>query len=391
MNSFNCYYPTKIYFSSNSEEDIGRVLQEQNCKNLLILYGSDRIVKSGLLNRIKKSIEAYNISIYEYKGIEGNPTIQLCNLITKQWFDKNIDSILACGGGAVIDTAKMVSVCLKDNLDARAIMKKEIPITNNLPVFSVLTLPASGSEANDSVVMTDSETQLKRGMRSPYFFPKAAFLNPENTYTIPLKQSVFCLVDAMSHIIERYINLDENNSDLIDGMAESVLRTLLNAGNKLKTNLSDNQARSDIMLGALFANSGILGLGNYSVVNAHYMEHELSGFNPKLPHSVGMTIILCPYLKYIASINPKRISRLAVNVFGINSSESDYKTALEGVTYLQNFINSFDINVNLTQFGFGVKDLPIIADKCTSGDKFPLKSYKPLLSEDVENIYRECI
>ncbi|MGM0875546.1 MAG: iron-containing alcohol dehydrogenase [Bacillota bacterium] len=379
MENFTYYNPTKLFFGKGQVEQLEKEVPEYG-KKVLLVYGGGSIKRNGLYDKVVKALENNKIQIHELSGVEPNPRlstvrrgVEICRL-------ENIEFILAVGGGSVIDCTKAISAGAKYDGDAWDIVtRKHIP-TEALPFGTVLTLAATGSEMNAGSVITNWETKEKYGWGSPVTFPQFSILDPINTYTVPKDQTVYGMVDMMSHVLEQYFH-HTKNTPLQDRFCESLLKTVIEAAPKLIEDLENYELRETILFSGTIALNGQLQMGYKGDWASHNIEHAVSAVYD-IPHAGGLAILFPNWMKHTLVENVSRFVQLAVNVFDVDPTGKDDKAvALEGIEKLREFWNSLGAPSRLQDYNIDEENIDLMADKAMVNGEFG--HFKSLNKEDV--------
>lgn len=392
MNNFEYCVPTRVIFGRDTHKNIGELIAGYGFKKILVHFGGGSVKESGLLDQVEDSLKSHGIEYVLLGGVRPNPGLILAlegiNLCRKE----NIEFILAVGGGSVIDSAKcMADGVLNPDIDPwDYFMKKAVP-GKALPHGNILTLSASGSETSLSCVITKEEEGLKRGFNSPTHRPLFAVLNPELTFTVNKFQTGCGTVDIMMHTLERYLGGATKDTPLTDRIAEGLLTSVMEAGEKADKNPSDYEARATLMWAGSLSHDGLTGLGRDYLMQVHQLEHELSGLYPDIAHGAGLSALFCSWARYVCKDAPMRFAQLAVRVF---NQEMDFEnpvyTALKGIDRLEEYFKSLDMPVSLRELNSGItqEDILLMADKCSSKGEKTLTGIHDLGREDMIEIYR---
>ncbi|WP_428897653.1 hypothetical protein Dip518_001444 [Parelusimicrobium proximum] len=385
MNNFVFYSPTKIIFGKGSEKEIGQNLRKYS-KNILLHYGGGSIKKSGLYDSVTASLKAEGINYTELGGVKPNPRLSLVREGIKICKENNIDFILAVGGGSVIDSAKAIALGVKYEGDVWDIFLRKGPApVSALPVATILTIPAAGSESSQSVVISNEETQMKIGFGSPIIRPVFSILNPEFCFTLPAEQAGYGVCDMMAHIFERYFT-NTKNTELSDKLCEGTLKAIINNAPKVLKNMRDYDAWAEIMWAGNLAHNGLLGMGREEDWASHGIEHAVSAVHD-IAHGAGLAIIFPAWMKYVYKHNKPLFAQFAVNVWGVSDSMRDEDSvARKGIEAMENFFKSLGLPVRLSEVGVGEADFSVMAKKATAFG--PLGSFVKLSYEDVLEIYK---
>lgn len=389
MQNFKFYAPTKVVFGKNAEEQLGKLIREQGCKKVLIHYGGSSAKKSGLLDRIIKSLEADGIEYVTLGGVVPNPHlskvyegIELCK-------KEGVDFILAVGGGSVIDSGKAIGYGMTNEGDVWDFYEKKRRPKACLPIGAVLTIAAAGSEMSDSSVITNENGWLKRGLSSDYCRCRFAVMNPELTYTLPAYQTASGCVDIMMHTMERYFT-KETETALTDGISEALIRTVMQSARTLKEEPENYDARAQVMWASSLSHNGLTGCGTIGDWACHQLEHELGGMFD-VAHGAGLAAVWGSWARYVYKEKPERFAQFAVNVMGVTNDYSNpEKTALEGIKRMEEFYRAIDMPTSVHELGVELTDDQIkeLAYKCTFMETRTIGQFKVLDKNDIENIYR---
>ncbi len=357
MNNFEWSNPTNIIFGKDTEKQVGQAVSGYS-KSILIHYGSDRIKKNGLFDKVTASLEAEGIRWMELGGVKPNPRLGLVKEGIEICRKNNLDFILAIGGGSVIDSSKAIGVGVVDDGDIwDFFIGKRIPV-KTLPVASILTIPAAGSEASKSCVITKEEGWYKRPINENVIKPVFAIMNPELTYTLPHNQTVNGVADIMAHIIERYFT-SVKNVDLTDRMCEGVLKAVIDNAPILVDEPDNYAARAEIMWASTLAHNDLLSTGRIGDWGSHQIEHELSAIYD-VAHGAGLAVILPAWMKYAYKHDVKLFVKFAVRVWNVDERFDDpERTALEGIERMKSFFSSIGLPVTLQELGIPTEEAKI--------------------------------
>ncbi len=386
---FTYYTPTKVVFGRDAENQIGSLIQEQNCKKVLVHYGSGSAKRSGLIDRIVASLQEADINHVLLGGVVPNPRLSKVHEGIALGSKENVDFILAVGGGSVIDSAKAIGYGLYHGGEVWDFYSQKRQITGCLPIGAVLTIAAAGSEMSDSAVITNEEGDLKRGANSVYSRPKFAILNPLLTYTLPTYQTMSGAVDIMMHTIERYFLAGES-MHLTDEIAEGLLRTVVRFSLVLKENPNDYDGRANLMWASSLSHNGLTGAGNSARGDwaPHQLEHELGGMFD-VAHGAGIAAIWGTWARFVYKNKPERFARFGARVFSVKQTGNVEKDALAAIDAMDDFFRSINMPTNLRELGIKpTKDqIEEIAEKCTFFGKRTLGSVMVLGKKEILSIY----
>lgn len=391
MENFQYYTPTKIIFGRGAEEQTGQLAAEQGCKKVLVHYGGGSVVKSGLLERIYRSLDAAGIPYVSLGGVVPNPRLSLVYEGIRLARKEQVDFILAVGGGSVIDSAKAIGYGVANEGDVWDFYEKRRTAKACLPIGVVLTIAAAGSEMSDSSVITKEEGWLKRGYSSNYARARFAVMNPELTMTLPKYQTASGCVDIMMHTMERYFNRSEN-MEMTDGISEHLLRTVMKNAKILMNEPDNYQARAEVMWAGSLSHNGLTGCGTGGGDWAsHQLEHELGGMFD-VAHGAGLAAVWGSWARYVMDAAPERFAKFAVNVMGVEPEAEKLKTAQKGIEAMEDFYRALDMPVCIGDMGIELTEEQMreLAEKCSHFGKRTIGCIKKLDQEDMYRIYKEA-
>ncbi len=352
MNDFVFYNPTKIVFGKDKEQLIGQELKGFQIKKVLILYGKGSIKKTGLLDRVLNSLKEQDIQYVEFGGIQANPVVSQANKAKDLAKQEQVDAILAIGGGSVIDTAKSVSAAVQSGSDIWDYFSGK-KITEALPVFTILTIAATGSEMNSIAVLTNDDLNLKFATGSPLLYPRVSILNPQLTFTVPQDQSAYGAIDAVAHILEPYFT-QQTNIEMMSSYMENLCITIIRTSRIIHNEADDYNARAELMWAATQAFNGLTfnGVGPFSLPN-HLIEHSLSALYG-VAHGAGLAIVIPAWMKWHRQEKNKQFSRFAEKLFNVKSAEA-------GINELESWYKQLNCPTRLSEVNILEKDLDKIA------------------------------
>ena len=391
MGNFQYYTPTKIIFGRGAEEQTGQLAVEQGCKKVLVHYGGGSVVRSGLLERIYRSLDAVGISYVSLGGVVPNPRLSLVYEGIRLARKEQVDFILAVGGGSVIDSAKAIGYGVANEGDVWDFYEKRRTAKACLPIGVVLTIAAAGSEMSDSSVITKEEGWLKRGYSSNYARARFAVMNPELTMTLPKYQTASGCVDIMMHTMERYFNHSEN-MEMTDGISEHLIRTVMKNAKILMNEPDNYQARAEVMWAGSLSHNGLTGCGTGGGDWAsHQLEHELGGMFD-VAHGAGLAAVWGSWARYVMDAAPERFAKFAVNVMGVEPEAEKLKTAQKGIEAMEDFYRALDMPVCIGDMGIELTEEQMreLAEKCSHFGKRTIGCIKKLDQEDMYQIYKEA-
>jgi alcohol dehydrogenase YqhD (iron-dependent ADH family) len=387
MLNFNYSIPTKIFFGKDQINVLGMELKKYGSK-VLIVYGGGSIKRSGIYDKVSKILETSGISFWELPGVEPNPRITTVRKGVQICRENEIDVILAVGGGSSIDCAKVIAAGYYYEGDAWDLVLRPGKIKKALPIATILTLAATGSEMNANAVISNFEKKEKLGTAHPDLKPKFSILDPTYTYTLPEKQTAAGTADITSHIFEVYFS-NTNEAYLQNRMAEAMLKTCINYGPIALKDPKNYEARSNLMWTSSLAINGLIGYGKVTEWSVHAMEHELSAYYD-ITHGVGLAILTPHWMKYI--LNESTLDKFVeygVNVWGIDESGDKYAIANEAIEKTRNYYISLGIPTTLREIGIDEEKLEEMANQATRRGK--LGDFGVLEAKDVLNIFKESL
>ncbi len=386
MLDFTFQNETKLIFGKNTQEMAGQEIKPFS-NAVLLVYGSDRIKKSGLYDTIVNSLESENISHFDLTGIKTNPVLSLVHEGIRIVRENKIGFILAIGGGSPIDTAKAIACGVHYDGDVWDLFTGE-PVGEVVPTGAILTYPAAGSEASNGAVITNEDGLYKRPFQSENMRPKFAILNPELTLSLPKELTVIGVADIISHLLERYFT-QVQNTELIDGLIESTLKTVIQNTKKVMNEPMNYDARAELMLASTFAHNDLFSCGRIGDWASHGIEHELSAIY-NIPHGSGLSIVMPAWMLYVCRDAPTRFATFAEKVFGVcDSSQSEEEIALQGIGRLKEFFEQIGLPTRLNQVNIDQSRFSEMAKKCTENGA--VGNFRKLNEEDVINIFNLAI
>jgi alcohol dehydrogenase YqhD (iron-dependent ADH family) len=389
MLNFDFYSPARILFGKDMEKQIGALLKPHASK-VLLHYGGGSIKKSGLYDTVTTSLKENGLSYVELGGVVPNPRLSLVHEGIALCKEENVDLILAVGGGSAIDSAKAIAMGVYYDGDVWEIYEQGKAIEKALPVATILTIPAAGSEASGDSVITNEEKQLKYGYGSPHLRPLLSVMNPELFYTLPKNQIANGVADMMSHVFERYFT-NTTHTDLTDGLCETVLKTIIKNAPLVLENPGNYDAWCEVGFGGTVAHNGLVGMGREQDWACHGMEHELSAIYD-VAHGAGLAVLTPAWMQYVYKDNVNMFVQFAVNVMGVKGSYRDPDAMIqEAILRLREFFNQMGLPATLGELGIDASQLEVMAKKATGaafGNEVPIGGLKKLYWQDVLEIYK---
>ena len=391
MENFNYYTPTRVVFGRGTENQTGELVKQQGCRKVLVHYGGNSAKKSGLLDRIFRSLEDAGIDYVSLGGVVPNPRLSLIYEGIELCKKEQVDFILAVGGGSVIDSAKAIGYGMANEGDVWDFYEGKRQATACMPIGTVLTISAAGSEMSNSSVITNENGWLKRGYNTDYCRPKFAVMNPELTMTLPKYQTASGCVDIMMHTMERYFN-QSDNMELTDGFSEHLIRTVMKNAKILMEHPDDYNARAEVMWAGSLSHNGLMGCGTDGGDWAsHQLEHELGGMFD-VAHGAGLAAVWSSWARYVLDARPERFARFAVNVMGVAPGADDTETALKGISAMEDFYHAVEMPVRVSEMGIDLTEEQMreLAEKCSHFGKRTIGCVKKLDKEDMYQIYKNA-
>ncbi|MBX4150136.1 iron-containing alcohol dehydrogenase [Paenibacillus lautus] len=384
MRPFVFHNPTQLIFGKGKLSALSGEVAKYG-RNVLLVYGGGSIKRSGLYDQVIALLKEANAVVTELAGVEPNPRLSTVHKGVALCREHNIDLILAVGGGSVLDCSKAIAVGAKYDGDMWDFVERKAVPQAGLPLGTVLTMAATGSEMNGGSVITNEVTQEKMGWGSPYAYPAFSILDPVHTFSLPRDQTVYGIVDIMSHVLEHYFHQD-TNTPVQDGFCETILRTVIDTAPKLVEDLEDYELRETIMYCGTMALNGMINMGMAGDWGTHNIEHAVSAVYD-IPHGGGLAILFPNWMKYNRSADPQRFKSLAVNVFGVDpAGKTDEAIGLEGIEALRSFWTSIGAPSTLGAYDIDDSQIEAMADKAMRFG--PFGNFRKLQREDVVEIYR---
>lgn len=388
MKSFVYHVPTKVYFGEGQLCHLGEELKQCG-KKVLLSYGGGSIKKSGLYDLLLEEMKKANLEVFELAGIEPNPRIESVREGARLCKQHDIDVVLAVGGGSTIDAAKFIAAGACTDDDPWDFFVAGAPIDKALPLITVLTLSATGSEMDSCGVISNMETNDKLARYSDHVFPKVSFLDPTLTYTVNEYQTACGSADILSHIFEVYFNM---NKDLymLDTMMEGLMRTIIKYAPIALREPENYEARANLMWASSWAINGFINGGKQQAWSCHPMEHVLSAYYD-ITHGLGLAILTPRWMKYC--LDETRVSKFyqfGVNVFGIDASLEPLEVAERAIEELSTFFfRTLGLKSRLSEVGIDDTHFEQMSQKACKGGV--LAGFKPLGKEDIKKIFERCL
>jgi alcohol dehydrogenase YqhD (iron-dependent ADH family) len=385
MQNFEYCNKTKIIFGKGTEERVGSETA-QYAKRILLHHSGGSTVRSGLIDKVKDSLKKAGVEWVELTGVLPNPRLSLVRKGIEIAKKEKLELILAVGGGSAIDSAKAIAAGAVNDCDVWDFFERKKTADKALPVGTVVTIPAAGSESSISCVITNEEGPWKRGMNFQCLRPAFSIMNPELTYTLPPYQTACGITDMLAHIMERYFT-KEPNVELTDELCEGAMRTIIRNARTIFSGGENNyNARAEIMWAGALAHNGLLDTGRIGDWASHALDHELSALF-EIAHGAGLAIIFPAWLRYNIKENTPRLARFAAKVWGVDGAFYDFEqAALEGVIRMENFFKSIGMPIRFADANIDPAHIPEMAKRVVHFG--PVGNYRKLDEKDAEAIYR---
>lgn len=389
MENFSFFAPTYFAFGKDEENRAGELVKRFGGSRVLIHFGGGSVIKSGLLDRVKKSLDAEGIYYTELGGVKPNPRSGLVYEGIELCHKENIDFVLAVGGGSTIDSSKAIAAGAVYDGDFWDYYEGK-PVENALPIGTILTIAAAGSEGSPDSVITKEDGMIKRGASGEAYRPKFSILNPALTQTLPAYQTACGATDIIAHLYERYLT-NTKNVEVTDRMIEALILAMVNEAPKVIENPNDYDARANIMWAGMMAHNNSCGVGRTQDWTSHNVEHELSALYD-CAHGAGLAVTMPAVFTYTMNHDVMRFAKIAVRVWGCQMDfDNPERTAKAGIEALRNFLVSIGMPKNFEELGAREEDIEKLAHTCTYGSENAngtIYGFTELTQKDVENIYK---
>ncbi len=388
MLNFEFYTPTKVFFGRDAHKNVGEIIKGYGFSKIMLQYGKSSIKKSGLYDCVMASLKQNGIEVIEMGGVQPNPDLDFVHKAIEVARKEEVEMILAVGGGSVIDSSKSTAAGYYYDGDVWDFHTAKATPKRALPVGCILTIAAAGSEMSASAVISNEQINMKRGFSSELNRPLFSIMNPELTFSVSKYQTACGIVDIMAHTMERYFTNCEDVS-ITDGIAESILKTVIKSGRVLMTNPEDYKARADVMWASSLSHNNLTGCGRKHYLAVHQLEHALSGEYTEIAHGAGLAVLFGAWAEYIYKHNVSRFARFARNVWDVTEAD-DTKAALLGIKAMKQFFGELSMPLTLREFGISEEALDRLAELCTFGGKRTISSYIELDTATVKEIFKIC-
>ena len=387
MENFEFVSPTHFVFGKGAEEQVGAKLAERGASKALLHFGGQSAVKSGLIDRVKASLDAQGIEHVELGGVRPNPEITLVREGVALCKEHDIDWVLAVGGGSVIDSAKAIAVGAHYDGDVWDFFETKQQTADVLPIAVVLTIPAAGSEASKNTVVSNDELQMKSGYPNNAQRPKLAFMNPELTFTLPPFQTAAGLTDMFCHLLERFFD-DVGAVPVTDNLCLSLMKTVRAEAPRVMVDPENYDARANVMWAGMLCHQGLAGVGRHEDWATHGLEHEVSALYPEITHGAGLAALFPAWMEFVYSENPGRFAHYGREVFGLAPTGDVDAGALSAIDETRAFFASLGMPTTLAELDVEEDDIEKLIPTLKENKGEPFGSFKKLTMDDAREIYR---
>lgn len=389
MDNFTFYAPTYFDFGKDAELHVADLIRQYGGSRVLLHYGGGSIKRSGLYDRVMETLNNGGLAVWELGGVKPNPRSGLVQEGIELCKKEKINFILAVGGGSTIDSAKAIAAGSLYDGDFLDFYRGKAVIREALPVGTILTISAAGSEGSPNTVITDEATQVKKGTKSDLLRPKFSILNPALTCTLSPYQTAAGATDIMIHVCERYFS-NTKEVEITDRLCEAVLKTMIYETPRVLKNPDHYEARANIMWAGMLAHNNVCGVGRVQDWASHHIEHELSAMYD-VTHGAGLAVIAPLWMRHVLQTNPDKLVQFATHVWDIPLVEDDPKaTALKGIEAFESFLKSIGMPSSFQEIGAREEDIELLTDKLLNGRKTE-GNYVKLTREDVIQIYQSAV
>lgn len=385
MENFTFCTPTRYIFGRGVEHLAGKEAAAEGWKKVMLVYGQGSAVRSGLIDTVSASLREAGIEIVPLGGAQPNPTDTLVYEGIELGRREHIDALIAVGGGSAIDTAKAIAIGMPYDGDFWDFFCGKVPAEKSVPVATVLTIPAAGSEGSGNSVITRTDGMIKLSLRTQCLRPVFSLMDPVLTETLPPFQTACGICDMMAHIFERYFT-PTTDVEITDRVAEGVLMAIMTEAPKVMADPKDYQARANIMWSGTLAHNGICGTGRVEDWVSHFMEHEISALYTHVAHGAGLAVVIPAWMTFMAEHKPEKVAQLGRRVLGVTEPD-DRKAALLAVQLLRAFFRSLGLPVTFAQLGIEKPDIATLVRKLHQNKGTEIGGYDRLSAADTEQIY----
>ena len=387
MEDFEFVSPTHFVFGHNAESKVGPMLAERGARKVLLHYGGQSAIKSGLIDRVCASLEQAGVEYVKLGGVRPNPEIGLVREGVALCKENGVDWVLAVGGGSVVDSAKAIANGACIDYDVWELITKKYSNTEVLPIAVVLTIPAAGSEASKNTVISNDELGMKTGYASNYQRPKLAFMNPELTFTLPPFQTAAGITDMFCHLLERFFD-DVGAVPVTDNLCLSLMKTVRAEAPRVMVDPENYDARANVMWAGMLCHQGLAGVGRHEDWATHGLEHELSALYPEITHGAGLAVMFPAWMEFVYDANPARFAYYGREVFGLAPTGDVNADALSAIDETRSFFASLGMPITLAELDVEEDDIEKLIPTLKENKGEPFGSFKKLTMDDAREIYR---
>ena len=405
MNDFYFCSPTRFVFGRGFVDKTGAELAAAGFKKVLLVYGGGSVVRTGVLGRVEESLAQAGVAFVEAGGVRPNPEVTWVREAIATARAEQVDGILAVGGGSVIDASKATAFGVPYDGDVWDFFSKKATIVECLPIAAVLTLPAAGSEASSSCVISNDELKLKVGVNGNAFRPKLAIMDPEATFTLPAFQTAAGVTDMIAHICERFFS-GVGPVPVSDNLSCGIIRALMDAAPRALAQPDDYDARATIMWSGMLAHNDLVGCGRSLSPEgraggweSHALEHELSAHHPHITHGAGLSVVMPAWMRYVWRTDPSRFVDFARGVFDMEPVGDEFESEEEAIAdvvtaaidELQAFFASMGMPTRLSELGLGEDDIEPLIPTLEINKGAVFGAFQKLALDDARAIYRSML
>jgi hypothetical protein len=386
MDNFTYHNPTKILFGRGMENEVGAEVARYS-RRILLHFGGGSIRTSGLYDRVVASLKRAGVEWVELGGVKPNPRLGLVHEGVKLCRERGLDFVLAVGGGSSIDSAKAIAMGAANDGEVWDYFIGKRELTRALPIGTVLTIPAAGSESSTGVVVTNEDGWIKRGFNSEFIYPRFSVLNPELAFTLPAFQVACGSADIMSHLMERYFT-NSRHVAFIDRLLEATMKTVIAQAPKVLAKPADYDAWSELMWAGTIAHNNLLNTGRVGDWGSHDIEHEISGIYD-VAHGAGLAVVFPAWMKHVLDHDLDRFVQWSVRVWNVELDIFDKEaTARAGIARLEAFFHSIGLGTTLASLKVGTDRIDEMAKKATDGDTRVIGNFVKLDAAQVAHVLR---
>ena len=387
MEDFEFVSPTQFVFGRGAEEQVGAKLAQRGARKALLHYGGHSAVASGLVARVRASLEQAGVAWVELGGVRPNPEVTLVREGIALCREQGVDWVVAVGGGSVIDSSKAIACGTRYDGDVWELYETKLQVSDVLSIAVVLTIPAAGSEGSKNSVISNDALQRKTGYANNAQRPRIAFMNPELTFSLPAYQTAAGLSDMYSHLLERFFD-DVGPVPVTDNLNLSLMKTVRTEAPRVLAEPENYDARANVMWAGMLCHQGLAGVGRHEDWATHGMEHELSALNPQVTHGTGLAVLFPAWMAYVYEENPARFAFYGREVFGLAPSGDLAADARAAIAQTRCFFSSLGMPSRLAELGIHEDDIERMIPTLRANKGEVFGSFKRLTMDDARAIYR---